>query len=342
MLTSRERVRAALEFRVPDRLPLDIWGHRLTGKLHPELWREVVDRFPMDLCRPEPLLGPSVRARDSVPGLERARIDDWGSVWQTAETGVSGEVKQPAIPDLEMAADFDPPWECLEGSHLEEIQAVCEDTDLFRLGEMGPGPFERLQFLRGTENLFLDMGMARPELDALMEKVHSFNLRHVDLWCESAVDAIGMGDDWGSQTALIISPTMWRDRFKPLYAEYVRRTHAAGKSFFFHSDGFTREIIPDLIEIGVDALNCQLFCMDLEEIAASFKGKILFWGELDRQFTLRYGRERDVREAARRWLRAFYDPAGGCIGQLAWTIGDPVENITAAFEELSAAGEPKG
>ena len=67
-----------------------------------------------------------------------------------------------------------------------------------------------------------------------------------------------------------------------------------------HSDGNITEIIPDLIEIGIDALNSQLFCMDIEELGKKFRGKITFWGEIDRQNILPNGNRKDIEDDRRR------------------------------------------
>ena len=117
-------------------------------------------------------------------------------------------------------------------------------------------------------------------------------------------------DDWGSQASLLISPRHWRKLFKPLYADYCRIIHDAGKFAFFHSDGHIAAIFPDLIEIGVDAVNSQLFCMDIEALAREYKGQITLWGEIDRQQALAFGTPQDVRQAVRRVRRAFDDGSG--------------------------------
>ncbi len=103
--------------------------------------------------------------------------------------------------------------------------------------------------------------------------VHEFFMREVAMWADTDVDAIGFMDDWGAQSRLLISPKMWREIYKPLYAEYVEIIHSAGKFAFMHSDGDISAIYPDLIEIGVDALNSQLFCMDIEALGAGVQGQ---------------------------------------------------------------------
>ena len=108
--------------------------------------------------------------------------------------------------------------------------------------------------------------------------------------------------------------------------------HEAGKHAWFHSDGHIAAIYPDLIEIGVDALNSQLFCMDIEDLAAKYKGKITFWGEIDRQWILPRGTVEDVKAAVRRVRRALDDGTGGVIAECEWGVNDPRENIEAVFE----------
>jgi hypothetical protein len=120
--------------------------------------------------------------------------------------------------------------------------------------------------------------------------------------------------------------------FKPLYKQYCDLIHAAGKFAFLHSDGHIAAIIEDLVEVGFDAVNSQLFCMDIEDIGRKFKGRITFWGELDRQYVLPFGKPEEVKEAVRRVRRALDTGQGGVIAQMQFGKYDPKENIEAAFE----------
>ena len=193
-------------------------------------------------------------------------------------------------------------------------------------------PFQRLLFLRGFENIMLDFGYEDANMRALLDMVHDFNVRQLNILAPVAADAIMFKDDWGSQTSLLISPRQWRALFKPLYAKYVQIIHDAGKFAFFHSDGQISAIFPDLIEIGVDAVNSQMFCMDIEELARRHKGQITFWGEIDRQHALPFGTPADVHQAVHRVRRALDDGRGGVIAQCEWANDTPAENIEAVFE----------
>jgi uroporphyrinogen decarboxylase len=125
---------------------------------------------------------------------------------------------------------------------------------------------------------------------------------------------------------------MWREIFKPLYKQYIDMIHAADKFAFLHSDGHIEAILGELIESGFDAINSQLFCMNIEGIGKKFKGRVTFWGELDRQYVLPFGKPDEVKEAVQRVRRALDAGSGGVIAQMQFGKYDPKENIEAAFE----------
>jgi len=137
-------------------------------------------------------------------------------------------------------------------------------------------------------------------------------------------------DDWGSQNALLISPSIWRKMFKPLYKEYVQLAHSYNKKMLMHSDGHILEIIPDLIEIGIDAVNSQIFCMGLEELA-QFAGKMTFWGEIDRQYILSQGSTTDVIEAVKNVKKTLFKN-GDIIAECEFGPGAKPENVYTVFE----------
>ena len=330
-MDGRERFRRALRFERPDRAPRDLWalpGIRMYRQDELEAVRAL---YPPDLTGPDFRYGPSERAR-GTPAVVGTYVDEWGCPFTVAEPGVVGEVKDPPLADWRALDRFQPPWEMLREADFSRVNASCTATDRFVLRGTMARPFERMQFLRGSENLYLDLGYGTAEMYRLREMLHEFFCHEMELWAKTDVDGISFMDDWGTQTALLIAPTMWRELFKPLYADYCRIIHAASKFAFFHSDGHITDIIPDLIEIGVDAVNSQLFCQDIEELGRRFKGQITFWGEIDRQWILPFGSVEQVREAVRRVRRALDDGRGGVVAECEWGIGVPRENIEAVFK----------
>ena len=235
---------------------------------------------------------------------------------------------------------YKPPWVVLDNADFTSVNRSCAKTDKFVLVVFAneTRPFERMQFLRGTENLFLDLAYGTKELFKLRDMVHEFFMKEVEMWANTDIDAYALDDDWGSQTNLLIPPDQWREFFKPLYKDYCDILHAKDKYVFMHSDGNISSIFPDLIEIGVDAINSQLFCMDLESIADLYAGKITFWGEIDQQTILPFGTTEDVRAAVRRVKKGFCKGTGGVIAQCSWGMLDPRENIEAVFDEWERPG----
>ncbi|KKK80807.1 hypothetical protein LCGC14_2819790, partial [marine sediment metagenome] len=206
----------------------------------------------------------------------------------------------------------------------------------FMTGGTSLRPFERMQFLRGSQNLFIDLGYETAEMLRLLDMVHEFHMAELTEAVKTDVDALRFMDDWGAQQSLLISPDQWRKLFKPLYRQYCDAIHAAGKKVFFHSDGHIFDIYEDLIELGMDAINSQLFCMDIEEIGRRFKGRTTFWGEIDRQHVLPFGTVDEVRAAVARVRAALDDPAGGVFAQCEWGVNNPPENVVAVFEAWEA------
>ncbi|MCC6487930.1 MAG: hypothetical protein IT364_10560 [Candidatus Hydrogenedentes bacterium] len=325
-MTSRERVYRCLDFDHPDRAPRDLWYLAGVSMLRAPELEQMISRFPMDFEQAVGRYGNATRTRGTVAEVG-TYTDAWGCVWSVAEIGVCGEVKHPPLADWTALEDYSAPWEMLEGADFSATNAQCETVDRFVKAGTEVRPFERMQFLRGTENLFMDLTLQPPELFKLRDLLHEFFMAELELWCRTKVDAISFMDDWGAQGNLLISPDLWRSFFKPMYKDYCDLIKGAGKRVFFHSDGHIQAIIPDLIEVGVDALNSQLFCMDIEEIGRSFQGQITFWGEICRQNILPFGTPEEVRAAVRRVRKALDRGNGGVIAQCEWGIRDPLENI---------------
>lgn len=330
-LGGRERVIRALRFQHPDRAPRDLWTLPGIPMFQQEALDAVLARYPSDFAGPAVRYGPAERARGE-PNVKGTYVDEWGCVWEVAETGVIGEVKRAPLDDWAALTTFTAPYEILEGADFSQVNASCAATDKFVRAGTTIRPFERMQFLRGTEKLFIDLAYGTAEVYALRDRVHEFFLAELALWVKTDVDGIAFMDDWGAQDKLLISPKLWRAFFAPLYADYCRIIHEAGKFVFFHSDGNISAIYPDLIAMGVDALNSQLFCMDIEDLASRFKGQITFWGEIDRQGLLPFGSVEQVKEGVRRVRRALDDGAGGVIAQCEWGLDVPQENVEAVFE----------
>ncbi len=327
-MTSRELIKRTLEFDKPVRVPRQMWLLPWADMNYPAEVAEIREKFADDIVTSPgfaealPTKGNSYVVGESV--------DEWGCVWVNVQAGVIGEIKDPIVREWADVEKLREPIEALTVDRAK-VNEWCKTTDKFVMANCCPRPFERLQFLRGTENVMMDLAMGEDGIFALLEKIHKFYLKEVELWCSTDVDGLMFMDDWGAQRSLLISPAMWRELFKPLYKEYIDIAHANGKKTFMHSDGYIVDILGDLIELGLDAVNSQIFCMGLEELE-KFRGKITFWGEIDRQHILPEASEEETRQAVRDVQRCLCDDVG-VIGQLEFGPGAKPENVRAAFDE---------
>lgn len=334
--TSRELVWQSLRFEGPARAPRQLWLLPWAQIYYPDEVASISTKYPSDIV--------------SAPGFHREApptegdsaavgifIDEFGCEFINIQAGVIGEVKNPRIKDWNTdAAQQRFPREQLTVD-VDKINAWCAAQDAFVLGGYCPHPFEQLQFLRGSAEFYLDLLMRPPGMLDFIKALHDFYCEVLELWATTDVDALSIMDDWGSQQSLLIDPVMWRELFKPMYRDYIEIAHGAGKAAFMHSDGYTADIYPDLIELGLDAFNSQIFCIGLDRLA-QYAGRITFWGEIDRQHLLVEGTPEQVTRAVRDIYHRLWKN-GGCIAQCEFGAGSnpqAVEAVFAAWDALTA------
>lgn len=330
MATPRQLVYQTLDCAGPPRVARHLWTLPWAGMHHAAALARLQQEFPDDIVAPTAILRtpPRTQGRQYEVGVY---VDEWGCAFTNYQRGVIGEVKQPLIcgEHWEDAAKLRLPVELLSVDRAA-VNAFCRQSDRFVMGGMNVNPFERMQWLRGSEQLYLDMAVRSPGMLSTLAKVHAFNCELLTVLAKTEVDALSVFDDWGAQRSLLVSPAMWMEMYKPLYREYVAIAHGHGKRLFMHSDGYTLDIIPHLIEIGVDAANLQLFCIGLDKLRP-FAGKITFWGEIDRQCLLARATVAEVADA----VQAVKDTLwanGGCIAQCEFGAGARPANVHAVFE----------
>ncbi|MGE4284363.1 MAG: uroporphyrinogen decarboxylase family protein [Clostridia bacterium] len=320
MMNSRERVIATLEHKNPDQIPVDIWFHKATTLQYGEQLQALLDGYQMDLVR---VVGPMDRHFYSRTFEEGEYVDEWGSEWQVLQGGMIGEVKKPALESISQAREYQVPIELLKSEwnrYNEQVDNKIKEVrskNQFSIGGYVE-VFQRMQFIRGTENMYYDLGDLEEELYLLRDKITDYFVEYVQYWLEKDVDAIGFYDDWGSQRSLLISPAMWKNIFKPVYKKLIEMIKAKGKYVFFHSDGYILDLYPEFIELGVDAINSQVWCIGIDkvaEVAKKYAGKITFWGEIDRQNILAFGTVEEVYEASKIMKDKLCLSGGGLIGQ---------------------------
>ena len=332
-ISSRKLVQQTLEFEAPERIPRQLWALPWAERRFPEELKRIRTQYPDDIiaapriCRNGTFVDPPERYEKGI------WIDEWGCTFENAGSGTIGIARRPLIESWDQMDRLRPPRAFLNLDR-DEIAAFCRSRDPFILSGTWIRPFERLQFLRTTEQTMMDLAERPDGFCELLLRIHQFNLDEAESWARTEVDALTVMDDWGSQASLLIDPALWRLIFKPLYREYAAVARHFRKKIFIHSDGFILDIIGDLLEIGYDAVNSQIFCMGVERLRP-FRGKITFWGEIDRQNILPYGTAAEVETA----VRSVYDHLylnGGVIAQCEFGPGAKPENVELVFRTWEA------
>lgn len=330
-MNSRERVLATLEFRNPDRIPMDVWVLPAARFEYGEKIDKIMEQKEPDIVS---LVGPMDISDDPRYYEIGDFTDPWGCGWKNLQRGIVGEVKHPVFEEYDEIDSYKTPLDLfLKGWEERKEDLARQAAEYHAQGKFVMGGaislFERMQYLRGTENLYCDIALDEEEMHQMIDMVMEYERIYIDKWLELDIDAMGFSDDWGSQRSLLISPDRWRELFKPLYKELIDKIKAAGKKVFFHSDGYIMDLYPEFIELGVDAINSQLWCMGVEKVAEKYAGKITFWGEISRQTTLPNGTPEEITACAEVMKKHLFVNGGGLIGQSEINKDVPLENLEA-------------
>ncbi len=320
-----------MEFRSPARAPRHLWTLPWAESHFKEELASIRADFPEDIViSPAFLKTPALEAGD--PFAIGEYTDPWGCKFTNAVEGIIGEVREPLINDWDedyKKVRFPEEWLTVD---TDKVNQYCDSEDRFVISGVCARPFERLQFLRGTENLYMDLLDPPDGLVAFLGDLREFYQKLLMIWGKKTeVDALFFIDDWGSQENLLLSPSLWDELFRPFYDDFIQLAHSENKKAMMHSDGQIIGLYPRLIDMGLDAINSQLFCMDFEKLKA-YAGRITFWGEIDRQHLLVRGTQEEVQEAVQQVYENLWAD-GGCIAQCEFGPGARPENVREVFAE---------
>jgi hypothetical protein len=283
---------------------------------HREAMDEIVARHPV-------LFGPQTGDRDydAVGGTYVAgeHVDVWGCVWSNVQTGMESIVTEHPVPTREA---------------VRTLQMPEEDAGLPH-GFM----YLRLADLRGFEELMVDFAEEPPELQLLIDTVLAYNLRQGriklgDLGDEPQI--VYFGDDLGMQNSLPVSPAKWRRYLKPCFCTIYRPFREAGHYVYMHTDGHIVEIIPDLIDCGVNVVNPQVRANGLEALAEVCKGRICVDLDLDRQL-FPFCTPDEIDAHIRQAVEILGSPHGGLWLKAEIGFDVPLENVEAICAALERA-----
>jgi uroporphyrinogen decarboxylase len=241
-----------------------------------------------------------------------------------------------------------PPGPRVNQEQLREgAKRLRQKTDKAILGGFGGNLLETGQFLYRNDNFFMllagEPAKAHKFLDELVE-IHLANLEKYLAAVGDSIDIIKFGDDLGMQSGPQVSPKMYREFFKPRHKlMWMRAKELASVVVMLHCCGGVRELLPDLIDAGLDAINpVQISCagMDAAELKAEFGNEMVFWGGgCDTQTILPSATPDAVRRHVKEQV-GILSPGGGFVFQQVHNILAyvPPQNVVAMFEAVREIG----
>lgn len=338
-MTSHERVVAALDRKAFDRLPIKHLAVReIDDKLKDYLGvrgeNDLLDALGHDFREIRPrYIGPDIGDVETEHGVIS------GVVWANwLSTSSERGLPFAGVETVEELSGFDfPSTDCYDYSDIrDQCEKYADYATIFGYCEIDF--INGLSGLRGNEQVLIDMAAREPVFIELVERRFLFFYRHIQKGLEAGgglIDLVHIADDLGSQQGLLISRQTFLDLFGAKYRAAMELIHSHGAKAMMHCCGSVRDIIPDLIDLGLDVLDVvqtNADRMDLVELKREFGRDLAFAGTMCVQQALPFGTPASISDEVKRRLDLFSD-GGLIIGPSHQIQTDtPVENILAMYE----------
>ena len=225
----------------------------------------------------------------------------------------------------------------------EEVQRYCLSHGVVARGNNAM--FLSAAGLRGMEQCMMDMALSPEMMHAILDRITSFHEARIERFLDESgdyIDVVDIGDDVAGQTGMLFSLEMWREFLKPYMLRLTTAIKRHGKKTLFFGCGGFRDIIPDLIEMGVECagrMQTEAAGNDFAGLKADFGERICIWGALDAQHALIEGNVESCVSHTKNILSTA-DTGGFIAGPThTFTEDTPVGNILAVYKTLSGCRE---
>jgi len=270
-MNHRDRVLQALAFQPVDKIPLQIHPSPAGLFEHGKKLLDLMQQCGHDFDDISKLSLPVVSQDhfDTDGRYDRIETDAWGTTWEYRLYGVWGHRVAYPVANLANVNSYHPPGvKRLRGDDLikAQVDAIIHRERYYLTGG-GVSLFETMQNLCSFEDVLIGIAQDSLEINRLADLLVEYYQVVIDNALAIGVDAVSVGDDFGTQQAMMISPKVWRRFFMRRYKALLDPVKAAGKQVFFHSCGKIDPILEDLREVGADAIWPQMALFDQGALA---------------------------------------------------------------------------
>lgn len=271
--------------------------------------------------------------------------DAWGYQWQYTMHGIEGHVIHTPIDEWSKLDTYEAPDSDIlhdRGGARNWEKEFATINQLKKNGEMTFGGlvhgflFLRLQYLRGFENLMIDLIEEEPKLWNLIEIIDRENLKIINQYCKGEVDVMELPEDLGAEKSMVISREMFQKYIIPSYEKLILPCKKNGIKVAIHSDGYIIDILEDLINVGMDIINPQDLCNGIDNLARILKGKVCIRLDLDRVRITPNGTRKQISELIEEEVKVLGSKEGGLeiiYGVYPPTSPDQVAYVCEAFRK---------
>lgn len=349
-LTPRERVSAQIKHQETDYLPYTIRFGSDMGEQIEAYGTDVAERLDTYYGSPtwRTLVDNAIaRINTHNLGVDASTgsiyTDVYGCKWRVDRRPFHLEqpvLKTPSLrgyefPDVD--ALFDAAWK------QRTLHAIGQAKDHFVVVGFGFGLWERAWTLRGFDTALMDAAGEPDFFAELVDQITEHQLAIIERLVELPMDGVMFSDDWGYQRGVLLGPERWRRVMKPRLARMYARVHTAGKYTLSHCCGSVADILPDIIEIGLDVLESvqpEAEKMNPYELKRQFGSQITFWGGLGSQSLIPFGKPDEIRTEVAKMCREMSKGGGYVLSPAKpFQPETPTENAAAIIESfLQQAG----
>lgn len=243
------------------------------------------------------------------------KIDEWGNRWGRLDGTSKGEIVEGVLKDIDDISEFTLPDFSKFENYEPAGETVNSRKDKWVVGGMPGFTFNIARKLFKLENYLCLLLLERDKIRVLHDRIDEQLHYIVYNYAKSGVDSIMFPEDWGTQQQTLVSPSLWYDEFYGRYKKLCELAHDSGVKVFMHSCGAIREIIPGLIDAGINLLQFDQPALHGIENLASYQkhSKITFWCPVDIQKTLQTMDETIIRNEAEELLDKLWQKKGGFI-----------------------------
>ena len=334
-MTSRERAANAFDFKPCDKVPAAVFnspaGFNELGQPLIDLFKSYENDFNDFSSLEKPIINKEYLKEDG--SYLRVEKDIWGATWKYLIYGMHGIVVDSPLNDWNNLKDYKFPTPPIVTNESIENAKKHMETKYLKTGWISI--FEVLHAVRNMEDVLIDIMLDEPEINMLADKICDYQLGVIDFLLKSGCNAIEFGDDYGSQEALMLSPTIWRKFFKPRYERLMKPIKDAGKKIAFHSCGMVDSILEDFADLGVNSIWPQLNLYDLKELNKKSKDlKLAITIHPERSHLMTFGTPEMIKNEIYRLNDIFEPLNGGSWFHVEIDHGFSYENSKALFDAI--------